>query len=200
MGLRQHKSKLKATESEIHEEHRRFRLGYEVDPLALIALLLALVSAVWQVLGYFKGADIILMAPKWVEIRALNLGGEGSNYSVYVRSQMSYVNKGRPEYPSVITSEDVRMSYHGNGGGIIHFDSIELHGSFWNQTGKAKPGPEDGAHEFMVAGLGVESHEVDFYPERLVCDGCRSDINFIQWSDLVAAVKQGGMIDFDFEV
>jgi hypothetical protein len=172
----------------------KFRLGYTIDPIAVAALLLALASSTWQVVGYFQGAKVDLLLPELVEIRNSPRG-----YTT-VNAQMSYVNSGRAEYSAVIRREVVRMLIHTAGVASRLSMPVELAWQSFVITTPEKGAisTSDDAHPFVVSGASAISHQTSFYPRTQYCKDCPPSANFLSWKDLLSATAKADRLDFQF--
>jgi hypothetical protein len=173
----------------------KLRLGYTIDPIAVAALLLALASSAWQVVGYFQGAKVDLLLPDLIEIRNSPQG-----YTT-VNAQMSYVNSGRAEYSAVIQRESVQVRIHSTNVANQASRSFKLEWQSFIITKPEQPNvisTSDDAHPFVVSGASGISHQTSFYPRIQYCKGCPPAANFLSWKDLLSTAAKTDRLDFEF--
>jgi hypothetical protein len=184
------------TNSEVSaEKDENFRLDKTVDPLAVIALVLALGSSAWQAVGYLQGAKVDFILPELVEIRASREGW------MTVNAQMSYVNTGRAEYSAIVQQELVRVRVHGKGPAGQVPRRVELYWQSFITTdyaGKNELRTDEDAHPFVVPGASAVSHQTSFFPRSIYCQGCNQYANYIKWDDVVQETWHGDSLEFEF--
>ena len=181
-----------SAESQSAVDSRRFRLGQPVDPIAIVALFLALCSTTWHLIGFFRGASTSLYMPETVEVRASRAGW------LTVQTQMSYANKGRVGYNDVVSSEIVRVRVTS---GSPSTPPLRLN---WQSFVTTDHGPRNeiridkDAHPFIVPGSGAVSHQTSFFPRSEYCEGCDKWGNYLKWSDFVDQLNTADKIYFEF--
>ena len=172
-----------------------FRFKRSLDPVAVIALAIALVSGCYTLMGYFVGAKVEVLPQGQVEVRASGGGGW-----TIVRAQMSYVNTGRYGYDGIITSEMVKLEVpkdQANGTTIeLHWQSFILPGYRRDESP-----PLADIQPVVVDGSGAVSHYTEFHPRNVPCLGCSDDErtkNYLSWQDLMKAIDAADRLILTF--
>ena len=168
-----------------------FRLNRGLDPIALVALVLALANIGYQIWESRVGAKVTLIPPAQVEVRA-----DARGYTV-VHAPMSYSNAARAR--GSVRSEVVTLRL---ADGV---EPIDLHWEAFIVTDHNQEIAIENvgnAQAFDVEGGGSTSHETAFYPRYDVhCEQCTQDEryrNFLRWEDFVAVAEETDSIDLRF--
>lgn len=177
------------------DQNERFRLDKSIDPLSIIALILAVLSSAWQLLGYLGGAQVDLILPELVEIRASKAGW------TIVNAQMSYVNTGRAEYSAVVEQEFVHLRVLGREPQAQASRSVDLFWQYFITTdyfARNELRTNEDAHPFVAPGAGSVSHQTSFFPRSQYCNECKPYANYLSWSDLLHELEQSDRLEFTF--
>ena len=157
-----------------------FRLQRQLDPIAILALVLGLINGGYQIVESRARAEVEFIRPAQVELRQF------SDRTI-VHAPMSYSNKARKN--GVISSETVVLE-------VVRGTStrrVELHWQSFIVTDhnqEAAIRVIGGAQAFHVEGNGAASHETAFYPRQVPCEGCPDEErfkNYLDWGVLLKA-------------
>lgn len=167
----------------------------KTDLLALTALILALAGILFQLVGYFRGAEVKLFRPEQVLI-VFDAYSDGQEY-VRINARMAYVNTGQPGFNATVRRESVRFGLGG-----VTYEQIWQDFQGFDSKGKqivprlgsdAKPEP-------VMAGSAL-SHETYFAPHPVRCDPstpCETYRNFLDWNRFVTLVAREKRLEFEF--
>ena len=175
---------------------RLFRFDRQINPIAVLALALALSSTIYQACGYIAGPTVALLPPDQVEVRA-------AGHWTIVVAPMVYANTGRQGYDGLVVSETVTLQVNASdnapapGAIELHWQSFGLTDYRENErriTGNALP--------FIVQGAGAISHETEFHPRNVPCVQCAQEVqfrNYLSWDELLAAISAADGLNLQFE-
>ena len=177
------------------EQDESFRLDKKIGPLSVIALIVALASSFWQVIGYLQGPKVDFILPELVEVRASRDGW------TTVNAQMSYVNTGRADYSAIVQQELVRVQVRRRGAAGQVPRRIELYWQSFITTdyaGKNELRTNEDAHPFVAPGASAASHQTSFFPRTIYCKGCNQYANYIKWDDFLQETLHGDGLEVEF--
>jgi hypothetical protein len=177
------------------------KISYKADILTLITFLMSFTALLWQVVNYFQGAAVKLLAPDEIVIAASDKADfpnrDGGPY-VHFLARMSYVNEGSVGYNATIKRERIEVSV----AGVFQFEQ------YWFRFVSADATGPDGTtlvvskiSDFRPFGLSSgssESHLTLFQPWPKTCGAkekdCKWDVNYVSWDTFSNAVKPSQQI------
>lgn len=172
-----------------------YKLSRKIDPLAVIALFIAVVTAALQLYDHMVGANIKLFAPAQVELRKSTSGSW-----LVIHAQMSYVNTGGSGYNGVVEKEYVKLTIPTIEKSGVR--EIELDWQFFVTSDPVKDEirTDKDAHVTIVNGASASSHQTAFYPRTVNCTtpGCNKYPNYIKFTDFLDWVKRDSIKKLSF--
>ena len=178
-------------------------LDRRTDILAFAAFVLALSTAIAQLVVFLKGPRVSIIPPKQVMIifsptRSSDLDTEkgGKNLRVYV--QMGYVNSGEYGQTAVVIDEWVAFRL-GDKTYVQHAHSIE-HITDKNYDNKLEFEFLDPVSPLPIAGVSAASRPVYFapFPVRDTMGNCKRDHHFLSREDFIREFAKSRSITFFF--
>lgn len=163
--------------------------------LAFAAFLIALVSALYQLTTYLKGAKVQLFHPDRIMLEMRQNPGDTSVLGVV--APMSYVNTGGAGYNGVVRRELVRFQ-------LDRQKYVYAWQEFVSSTSQGKQlilTTQEEAHPFQVNGGSAKSHETRFTPDRPRCpnqDRQCLNSNFLTTDDFFEKAHQLDQMRFEF--
>jgi hypothetical protein len=168
--------------------------------IALVGLLLAVGSLIWQSVGYFRGPLPQGMAPESVTFRGDGIRRDTDQEVLSVTaSNMNYINRGGKDYDAILKSIDVTLEIAANRSYRLAWQYF-MKDSTRNEKEQAGP--------IVVPGGGGVSKEVRFFARFRPCKdsgSCPNDqayIDFLPWADflrLAADPKTVSSLKLTFE-
>lgn len=157
-------------------------LGLEIekrtDFLALAAFSLALLSAAYQLFGFVRGFDVVLIEPEQVLIVFDDYGN--SRYVTRVHARMAYVNRGQPGYNAALAKERVRFTLDG----VPYEQMWQTFQSFDADGAELVAHYESDARPTAIAAGSAISHETYFAPHPEPCPPAPEDCD--KWANLLS--------------
>lgn len=164
---------------------------------ALPGAMIALVLAVIQLVGWFKGSETILFPPRQILFMAYQYPGEANEY-LRLSSRMAYVNNGYAGYNSIIAQEKVRFSIAGK----TYEQTGQSYETFRYKDGQLVSDYHSDAKPLPVIAGSSESHETFFAPQPVVCEiadqviECQPNQHYIEWGRFIKIAGEAGQIEF----
>ena len=165
-------------------------LDRKVDIISIVALLLSLSSAAYQVNEYLRGSDLKMLQPEGITIYKLPIENYGDYVSLIV--PVSYVNRGAKDTDTVVVQELATIS--------IGKSAIDL---VWHQTIAVKSASdrmdivqERNVTPFSVAAGTYNANLIWFTPQTVECgaipanssQACDQHRNYVKWGDFINIV------------
>lgn len=163
--------------------------------ISLVALVLSLLTAGWQIAGFIAGPRIEFVAPSSITFRYMPYGRREP--TALSATSMNYLNNGRKDYDGLVLDETATLRFAGRNVSLSWWWFLSADGSATEQ-----------AHPVVVPGAGLTSHETRFVPLVGQCkqgDACSADVpydNFLPWSEFLSLATAGtaAKVDVEFNV
>lgn len=169
----------------------QFEFERKLDPLALIALIVALANVFYTFIIFARGADLELISPEQVLIRAEE-SRSGRKLALF-STRLSCLNRGKPGYPGVIQ----RATLSTNLGSRSVEHQWQDFGYAQVEGGELKLQKNEDSHPVGIEGGGLISKEVFFYPRTNSSGG---DNNFLGWSEFLDLLSRVDHLDFHLTI
>lgn len=143
----------------------------KTDFLAFAAFLISVTGIIYQVIVFFRGADVNLIPPEQVVLRTYSYYDEEEKYLAFI-VPLAYVNTGHLGYNAIIKKEKIKFIIKGNEYEHQWQYFIFTHPEKTNLLSENK----EPAHPFALMAGGAKAHETFFVaypqpcPEKLSCD------------------------------
>jgi hypothetical protein len=172
------------------------RIERKTDILAGTAFILAIISASFQTLSFFRGADVSLYSPDQIVIYFDTY--PNGDVVTRIAASMNYVNRGEPGYSGTIRRE--RVAFELKGAKYEQswqaFERLDRKGTtleFYRES-DARPTP--------VPGSSAVSHSTVFAPQPVRCSnadrGCDPFRNFLTKPKFLSSLDNIQILTFNF--
>lgn len=172
-----------------------YKIGKEIDPVAVVALLIAVVTAVSQLYDHLVGANLKLFTPAQVELRK---SANGPWFVVH--AQMSYVNTGGAGYNGVIEKEYVKLAIPAKKEKTTKEIELAWQSFVTSDPGKDEIRTDKDAHVTIVNGASASSHQTAFYPRSVNCNNtkCNRYPNHIKVTEFLDRMRRDSVKELEF--
>jgi len=185
-----------------HKVRRIIRLKFS-DYIALIALSIAVLGAIYNLIGWLKGPVVSFRSPELVSFHCFPATEQGDNLIcgsdsnvMIAGTNMTYVNAGRAEYSAVLIDETATLEIPSRKSALLHWHE------FSNVTTLGAQGTL--AYATVIPGASSIAHETRFFAREEPCvSPCDPGEDFVPWSVFVAALadpKQAIKVKFSAKV
>lgn len=181
------------------------KVSYETSLLTLITFLISIASLVWQIVNYFEGPQVRLIAADQITIGssgAVKFPNRDGGPFVHFIAQMSYVNSASSGYNATIRVERIRITIGGQKPfeyRWYRFVSRDADGADGSQLVVNKISE---AHPFPVTAGSSQSRETLFQPWQKDCaatdNSCQWDENYIDWTAFIDRFGKTRTAEFEF--
>jgi hypothetical protein len=145
---------------------------------SIVALLLSIATAAYNVVGYFQKPELTLLPPEQVTLYA-NYAGKFAYLAVV--TDFNIFNNSRPEKYGLVVGERVEFTIDGIRR-VLRWQEVGK----WGEKGFQSTGP---AQPFGVPGGAVNAQEMSFEPrsklQTELLPGETEDINWFDWDEFV---------------
>ncbi len=175
-----------------------FSLSREINVIALIALFLSLSSLGWQAWTLYRGPQVELRIGDRLNLLFESNPTRPGVLFLKVNARLSYVNRGAVGRDAIVTNEILH----------IFFGERQPYEYRWLHFENLLPDPEDRtavasdatpAHDFIVPGAGVASHQTTFaaFPGAPLDDEDARAV-VLAWPAFLRLVLEDASVDFVF--
>ncbi len=162
-------------------------LEMKVNVLALVAFVLSLCTAGYQLYGFLKGPDVQSRVPYQITINRQHIGDAKTGFElVQFIVPMTYVNRGQEGYNGLVTEERVEFDIAKKK--YVHhwyeFVTCSI------RENKLDPALKGDAQPVLVPANNVVAHTTAFYARTI--DTTDKDArwgNFLRWEDFCSALR-----------
>ncbi len=172
------------------------KLKDEIDPVSLIALILAAFSAVSQLVAWSRGPKVSVFGPDRVALFT-DVAPNGS-LIIRVAAPLSYANTAPQSYSAILKKERVTVSV----GTITTSQTWNSFGSITKQVNGFAVVAKDLATPQPVAGQSASSHLTIFAPLTRLCEQthptCNPQADYVSPSSFGKYLRPGIHIHFAF--
>lgn len=144
-----------------------------MDAGSVVALVISVTTAAWQIAGYLSGPEVQLIAPTSVTFRHWPVGDRST--TALTATTMNYVNHGRKDYDALVMEEEAELQFAGRSPLLM---------KWWWFVGP-DGSPQEQAHPVVVPGGGVRAHETRFAPRIRLCPPTQSCDEAISHADFL---------------
>jgi hypothetical protein len=175
-----------------------FLLSREINVIALIALFLSLSSLGWQAWTLYRGPQVELRIGDRVNLLFESNPARPGVLFLKVNARLSYINRGAVGRDAIVTNEILH----------IFFGERKPYEYRWLHFENLLPDPKDRtavasdatpAHDFIVPGAGVASHQTTFaaFPEAPLEDKEARAV-VLAWPAFLRLVQEDASVEFVF--
>ncbi len=180
-------------------------ISYETSLLTLITFVISIASLAWQIINYFEGAQVKLIATDQITIGSserVNFPNRDGGPFVHFIARMSYVNAAATSYNATIRTERLRIKVEGQQVFEYQWFRFVTSDAAGPDGADLKVDKITDAHPFPLAAGSSESHETLFQPWQKVCPEtatqCRTDDNYIDWKTFTGWFANKHVVEFEF--
>jgi hypothetical protein len=162
-------------------------LDLKVNVLALVAFVLSLCTAGYQLYGFLKGPDIQSHPPYQITIHRQHIGDAETGFDlVQFIVPLTYVNKGQEGYNGLVTEDRIEFEIAGKKY-VHHWYEFVTCSIKKNKLDQALQGD---AQPVLVAANNVVGHTTAFYARMIdTADKSSKWGNFLRWEDFCSTLK-----------
>ena len=180
-------------------------INYETSLLTLITFLISIASLAWQIINYFEGPQVKLIATDQITIgssESVNFPNRDGGPFVHFIAQMSYVNAAAASYNATIRTERVRIKVEGQKVFEYQWFRFVTSDAAGPSGANLVVEKKSDAHPFPLVAGSSESHETLFQPWQKACTpavpGCNWDENYIDWNTFIDWFGKKHVVEFEF--
>jgi hypothetical protein len=144
---------------------RLFYLENKLNPVSLVGLVIALLTATCQLYLYFQGPDLAVLQPEQIDI------SHDSNGNLVITARVAHVNNGGTGYNDIVKKETLRFRLPSENNPQIT-ETFQLTWQYFvryvqDSNGSIRPEFTQSAQPAVIHAQSVETHETQFYPRTV---------------------------------
>jgi hypothetical protein len=181
------------------------KITYDTSLLTLITFAISIATLTWQIINYFEGPQVRLIAPDQITIGSserVNFPIRDGGPYVHFVARLSYVNAAAASYNATVRAERVRVTVEGKPAFEYRWFRFVTSDAAGSQGTDLVVDKASDAHPFALAAGSSESHETLFQPWQKACAAaaadCKTDDNYIDWKTFVEWFGNQHVVEFEF--
>ncbi|MEH6629824.1 MAG: hypothetical protein V7776_03305 [Halopseudomonas aestusnigri] len=176
-------------------------VSMKIDFPALVALVIATVTAVYQLSWWLTGANVSLLPVSQVYIGVFYpdntkfLPDTDRDGYIKFAVEMGYVNTSTPQYNAAVLNEQIVATLAGNNYEHQWYYYAKNNDKHWSGISYSSD-----ARAFAIAGSSVVGHTTFFTAHPVKCDGCDQYQNYLRWSQFKPILDSNETTRINFEM